>query len=176
VQETTIRDSISDLVPPAKMSGAPAEPVSVAQHPHEQLSTPSASGSSNPTAAPSIDVSEMPKMLKEHLRHLRPQTPVITRKQSTNLMEDYFVSHQKLNVDDRDSDDEKVGPARLDKFSKWPTFLRLYGSILPEMVIPLLFVAGWSSAVVCISILVTSRECFPSRRHEHVSLTAEQSP
>ncbi|KAF2182291.1 putative membrane protein [Zopfia rhizophila CBS 207.26] len=47
-----------------------------------------------------------------------------------------------------------VGPRALDHHSKWPIFLRLHGSITPEMAMPLLFVGAWSTAITCISKLV----------------------
>lgn len=38
--------------------------------------------------------------------------------------------------------------------SKIPYFLRMSGSITPRMLVPLLFVAGWSTLVTCISVWV----------------------
>src|SRR5271156_5291463 len=35
--------------------------------------------------------------------------------------------------------------------SPLPYFLRVRGSVLPKMIIPLLFVAGWATLVTCIS-------------------------
>ncbi|ORY08055.1 Bestrophin, RFP-TM, chloride channel-domain-containing protein [Clohesyomyces aquaticus] len=52
--------------------------------------------------------------------------------------------------DSDDLDDYFFGPRDLDHHSKWPVFLRLHGSITPEMVLPLLFVGGWSSMITCI--------------------------
>ncbi|KAF2195971.1 UPF0187-domain-containing protein [Delitschia confertaspora ATCC 74209] len=46
------------------------------------------------------------------------------------------------------------GPRDLNHHSKWPIFLRLHGSITPEMILPLLFVGGWSTAITCISKFV----------------------
>jgi ion channel-forming bestrophin family protein len=43
-----------------------------------------------------------------------------------------------------------VGPRDTMRHSKWPTFLRMHGSILPEMILPLAFVAGWSTLVTCL--------------------------
>ncbi|KAK5157364.1 hypothetical protein LTS14_004129 [Recurvomyces mirabilis] len=48
-----------------------------------------------------------------------------------------------------------TGPRDIHRHSKWPYFLRLHGSVLPRMILPLAFVATWASAVVCISKLVT---------------------
>ncbi|KAJ4352205.1 uncharacterized protein N0V89_007552 [Didymosphaeria variabile] len=39
----------------------------------------------------------------------------------------------------------------MDHHSKWPIFLRLHGSITPEMILPLLFVGGWSTMITCVS-------------------------
>ncbi|KAF2276578.1 UPF0187-domain-containing protein [Westerdykella ornata] len=55
---------------------------------------------------------------------------------------------------DRDLDDYFIGPRDLDHHSKWPMFLRLHGSITPEMILPLLFVGGWSAMITCISKFV----------------------
>jgi putative membrane protein len=41
------------------------------------------------------------------------------------------------------------------RYSKWPFFLRLHGSVLPKMILPLFVVAGWSTMVTCISQLVS---------------------
>ncbi|KAL5418928.1 hypothetical protein PMIN03_000770 [Paraphaeosphaeria minitans] len=61
---------------------------------------------------------------------------------------------KRKESDDTDFDDYFVGPRDLDRHSKWPTFLRLHGSITPEMILPLLFVGGWSTMITCISIWV----------------------
>ncbi|KAF2260728.1 UPF0187-domain-containing protein [Lojkania enalia] len=50
-----------------------------------------------------------------------------------------------------DLDDYFVGPRDISKHSKWPYFLRMHGSVLPKMVLPLLVVAGWSTLITCIS-------------------------
>jgi putative membrane protein len=44
-----------------------------------------------------------------------------------------------------------VGPRDLSKHSKWPTFLRMDGSILPRLIVPLTFVAIWSTVFTCLS-------------------------
>lgn len=60
----------------------------------------------------------------------------------------------KKQDSDKDLDDYFVGPRDLDHHSKWPVFLRLHGSITPEMILPLLFVGGWSAMITCISKFV----------------------
>lgn len=51
-----------------------------------------------------------------------------------------------------DLDDYFKGPRDLSKHSKWPLFLQMHGSILPKMILPLLWVATWSTAITVISI------------------------
>ena len=40
------------------------------------------------------------------------------------------------------------------KHSKWPIFLRMHGSILPKLIVPLLFVAGWASCITVVHMIV----------------------
>ncbi|KAF1968873.1 membrane protein [Bimuria novae-zelandiae CBS 107.79] len=58
---------------------------------------------------------------------------------------------KRRGTDDTDFDEYFIGPRDLDHHSKWPIFLRLHGSITPEMILPLLFVGGWSTMITCIS-------------------------
>ncbi|KAH8726162.1 Bestrophin, RFP-TM, chloride channel-domain-containing protein [Phaeosphaeriaceae sp. PMI808] len=60
----------------------------------------------------------------------------------------------KKQETDKELDDYFIGPRDLEAHSKWPIFLRLHGSITPEMILPLLFVGGWSAAITCISKFV----------------------
>lgn len=45
-----------------------------------------------------------------------------------------------------------VGPRDISHHSKFPSYMRLHGSVLPKMIIPLSFVALWSGTIVAISI------------------------
>ncbi|KAL1972018.1 hypothetical protein VTN31DRAFT_7237 [Thermomyces dupontii] len=47
-----------------------------------------------------------------------------------------------------------VGPRDLGKHSKWPTVMRMHGSVLPRLILPLTIMAGWSTTITCVSILV----------------------
>ncbi|OAP62350.1 hypothetical protein AYL99_04553 [Fonsecaea erecta] len=47
-----------------------------------------------------------------------------------------------------------VGPRDMNHHSKWPFFLRLHGSVLPKMILPLIFVAGWATLFTCINKFV----------------------
>ncbi len=60
-------------------------------------------------------------------------------------------------MDCKATDSIQIGPRDLDHHSKWPVFLRVHGSVTPEMVLPLLFVAGWSSMITLISRFVFDR-------------------
>ncbi|PLB49110.1 UPF0187-domain-containing protein [Aspergillus steynii IBT 23096] len=42
------------------------------------------------------------------------------------------------------------GPRDLDKHTKWPVFFRLHGSVLPKLIIPLSFIAIWSTVVTLV--------------------------
>ncbi|RPA99079.1 UPF0187-domain-containing protein [Choiromyces venosus 120613-1] len=55
-----------------------------------------------------------------------------------------------------DLDDYFSGPLDPTKHSKLPYFMRLHGSILPKLVMPIIFVAGWATAVTVISEKVHS--------------------
>ena len=46
------------------------------------------------------------------------------------------------------------GPRDIYAHSKWPYFLRMHGSILPRMIIPLTFIGCWTTAITCISMLL----------------------
>lgn len=58
-------------------------------------------------------------------------------------------THASLNLDDY-----FTGPRDIRHHSKWPYFLRLHGSILPKLILPLFFVGGWATAITCISEFV----------------------
>ncbi|KAI9049780.1 hypothetical protein LZ554_005931 [Drepanopeziza brunnea f. sp. 'monogermtubi'] len=53
-----------------------------------------------------------------------------------------------------DLGDYFVGPRNMDSHSKLPYFMRLHGSVTPRMILPLALVAGWSTAITCISKFV----------------------
>lgn len=53
-----------------------------------------------------------------------------------------------------DLDDYFAGPRDMSRHSRWPYFMRLHGSVLPKMVIPLTFIGGWATAITCISHFV----------------------
>ncbi|KXL45730.1 hypothetical protein M433DRAFT_536313 [Acidomyces richmondensis BFW] len=46
------------------------------------------------------------------------------------------------------------GPRNIYSHSKWPIFMRLHGSVVPKMIVPITFLAAWATAVTTISKLV----------------------
>ncbi|KAK1750143.1 Bestrophin, RFP-TM, chloride channel-domain-containing protein [Echria macrotheca] len=53
-----------------------------------------------------------------------------------------------------DIDDYFKGPRDLQKHSKWPIFMQMHGSILPKMILPLIFVGGWSTLLTLIHMKI----------------------
>ncbi|KAJ5873577.1 Bestrophin/UPF0187 [Penicillium subrubescens] len=43
------------------------------------------------------------------------------------------------------------GPRNMTRHSKWPTVMRVQGSVMPQMILPLLLVGGWATLITCIS-------------------------
>ncbi|KAF2628422.1 hypothetical protein BU25DRAFT_430745 [Macroventuria anomochaeta] len=52
-------------------------------------------------------------------------------------------------------EDYFTGPRGFDHHSRWPMMLRMHGSILPQLIVPLLLVGGWATMITCISKFVT---------------------
>ncbi|PSR81782.1 Bestrophin, RFP-TM, chloride channel-domain-containing protein [Coniella lustricola] len=75
----------------------------------------------------------------ESLLRSRANTPNPFSRQHTSLdLDDYFH-----------------GPRDILKHSKWPLFLRMHGSILPKMVVPLFVLGGWATCITCVSQFTT---------------------
>lgn len=49
----------------------------------------------------------------------------------------------------------------MDKHSKWPIFMRMHGSVMPKMIMPLCCVAAWSTLITCISHFLHDRKLRP---------------
>ncbi|KAK6515731.1 hypothetical protein TWF281_004321 [Arthrobotrys megalospora] len=56
---------------------------------------------------------------------------------------------------DSDIDAYFTGPIDATKGSKLPYFMRLRGSVLPGLILPMLFVTAWAVWITCVHILVT---------------------
>jgi ion channel-forming bestrophin family protein len=64
-------------------------------------------------------------------------------------------ARKSTSLFDVDIEDYFKGPMEF-HHSKWPVFMRVRGSILPKMLVPLAFVGGWATAITCIDRLVHS--------------------
>ncbi|KAK4068647.1 hypothetical protein Purlil1_13764 [Purpureocillium lilacinum] len=53
-----------------------------------------------------------------------------------------------------DIDDYFTGPRDIQKHSKWPLILQMHGSIIPKLILPLLIVGVWSTAITAISMKI----------------------
>ncbi|KAF2647615.1 UPF0187-domain-containing protein [Lophiostoma macrostomum CBS 122681] len=76
------------------------------------------------------------------------------KKHIPQFMPEPFIlsSNNKRHSNNNSSfDDYFLGPRELDRHSKWPMLLRIHGSCLPELVLPLLVVGGWTTAVCLFS-------------------------
>jgi putative membrane protein len=62
-----------------------------------------------------------------------------------------FTRRESLDIDDY-----FTGPRDIAKHSKWPNFLRMHGSIVPKMILPLFFIGAWATAVTVIYMKVTT--------------------
>ncbi|KAJ2903848.1 hypothetical protein MKZ38_009231 [Zalerion maritima] len=87
-----------------------------------------------------VDGGELNNVMSPMSPRLVAQTPW-SRKNTSLDLGDYFA-----------------GPRDMKKHSKWPLFLRMHGSILPKMIVPLIFVAGWATAITCVHKLVDGVE------------------
>ncbi|CRG88613.1 UPF0187 protein [Talaromyces islandicus] len=85
-----------------------------------------------------------------HAHHRKQDSPVPSSSWPVSLNE----LHSPLDDISVDLNHYFVGPRDLSRHTKWPTFLRIHGSILPRLILPLVFVGGWSTAITCISIIV----------------------
>ncbi|GLI79411.1 hypothetical protein PoHVEF18_007743 [Penicillium ochrochloron] len=59
----------------------------------------------------------------------------------------------QFHLDRRDSSElERYfhGPRSMDKHSKWPIFMRMHGSVTPKMILPIVLVGAWATAITCI--------------------------
>lgn len=66
--------------------------------------------------------------------------------------EPFILSSKKYRSNDGLTLDEYfLGPRELDRHSKWPMFLRIHGSLLPGLILPLFFVGLWTTTVCLFS-------------------------
>lgn len=53
-----------------------------------------------------------------------------------------------------DLDDYFAGPRDIAKHSKWPLFMQMHGSIVPKLLVPIFFLACWTTCVTCIHMIL----------------------
>ncbi|SPJ71794.1 related to protein yneE [Fusarium torulosum] len=61
------------------------------------------------------------------------------------------ANRQPMSNDGEDDNNYFSGPRDLQRHSKWPLMLQLHGSIMPSLILPLLLVACWATAITVIS-------------------------
>ncbi|KAL3425444.1 hypothetical protein PVAG01_02235 [Phlyctema vagabunda] len=64
--------------------------------------------------------------------------------------------HKLANRRSLELDDYFTGPMELGRHSKLPYFMRMHGSILPQMIVPLTCVGAWATLITCISVFITN--------------------
>ncbi|PGH23381.1 hypothetical protein AJ80_02491 [Polytolypa hystricis UAMH7299] len=82
------------------------------------------------------------------IKQLTPQATYANGSDPSDLNLPQQILHRKESTD---LDDYFVGPRSLDRHSKWPSFLRIHGSVMPRMIVPMLFMACWSTLIAVVS-------------------------
>ncbi|CAG8883286.1 unnamed protein product [Penicillium salamii] len=115
-----------------------------------------------PAAAADSAAAPVPADVRSHAVH-HDTTPAHEKEQASvgritprpTFLEHLATSRDsQFHLDRRDSSElERYfhGPRNMDKHSKWPIMMRMHGSVMPKMILPLLTVAAWSTAVTVFS-------------------------
>ncbi|KAL7934961.1 Bestrophin, RFP-TM, chloride channel domain-containing protein [Trichoderma chlorosporum] len=88
---------------------------------------------------------------QKHEKHNGASLEIPLEEQTTNVPGSRmaasvpFQRHHALNLEDY-----FAGPRDMDKHSKWPLFMQMHGSILPKMIVPLIWMSAWSACITCI--------------------------
>jgi len=53
-----------------------------------------------------------------------------------------------------DLDDYFAGPRDIAKHSKWPLFMQMHGSIIPKLLVPIVFLGCWATCITCIHMIL----------------------
>jgi ion channel-forming bestrophin family protein len=73
---------------------------------------------------------------------------------STGIPPEFIpMYHQDTHIS-VDLQDYFRGPRNIHKHSKWPYFLRMHGSILPKMIVPLTILGAWATLITLIDRMV----------------------
>lgn len=86
-------------------------------------------------------------------RHRRPEMgaplEMVESPMSPGVATPNPFSRQQTSLD---IDDYFSGPRDTQKHSKWPIFLQMHGSILPKLILPLLFVGAWATVITYLTL------------------------
>lgn len=84
-------------------------------------------------------------------KHRATSTEIPLEEQQTNVPGSRMAPSIPLNRRHTlNLEDYFAGPRNMDKHSKWPLFMQMHGSILPKMIVPLIWMSAWSACVTCI--------------------------
>ncbi|THY96344.1 membrane protein [Aureobasidium pullulans] len=72
-------------------------------------------------------------------------------REATWKAQGFHASSRKPQPHHLEMEDYFAGPRDMARHSKLPFFMRLHGSVLPKMLLPLLFIGGWATAITTIS-------------------------
>lgn len=92
----------------------------------------------------------------------------LERRHSTNSVDSdpvgvYFVRQKPSLCIEYGTDLKQHGPHDTTRHSRWPVFLRIRGSVVPAMILPLTFITLWSTCITCISQFIYPKsKCFIS--------------
>ncbi|KAF7528868.1 hypothetical protein PCG10_009582 [Penicillium crustosum] len=119
-----------------------------------------------PAAAADCTPAPVPADVRSHAHH-QQAAPTHEKEQVSSMgritPRPTFLEHlatsrdSQFQLDRRDSselDRYFHGPRNMEKHSKWPIMMRMHGSVMPKMIMPLLTVAAWSTAITVFSRLV----------------------
>ncbi|CAI7587622.1 unnamed protein product [Penicillium palitans] len=119
-----------------------------------------------PAAAADCTAAPVPADVRSHAHH-HQAAPTHDKEQASSMgritPRPTFLEHlatsrdSQFQLDRRDSselDRYFHGPRNMEKHSKWPIMMRMHGSVMPKMIMPLLTVAIWSTAITAFSHLV----------------------
>lgn len=82
-----------------------------------------------------------------------PSSPSGTTREPTWKHHDFYAPRglQRVKSFELEIDEYFEGPRDIRQFSRVPLCLRLYGSVLPKLILPLLFVGLYAATITCIS-------------------------
>jgi putative membrane protein len=90
-------------------------------------------------------------------------TPQPTYMADEKIIEEGWAPGHGKKPSDDGIDHYFVGPRDLDSHSKLPHFMRLHGSVMPKMIVPLLVVGAWATLITVISKYVYNCKTGPQK-------------